>query len=270
MHSEPQTYRSFLKAALADRARARSGYSIRAFAEKAGISNSFLSEVLNGKKSLSVELAFKIAVKLQLTDLETQYFCLQVQLDQEKDPAFREELSRRLNNLDPSRRQHDLSADLFKVVADWHHFAILELTHVAGFRGDPAWIAKRLGIPRMEVEIALDRLLRLELLEETNRGLRKTHGYVLAQSAIPNGAMKEFHRQVLAKTEAALVSQKPKERISATDFIPLDSRQLPEVDRLSQEFSTAVVKLSGKALTKDHVYGLSVHCIRLTEKEGNS
>ena len=83
-----------------------------------------------------MELAFKMAVKLELTETETQYLCLLVQLEQEKDPEFREELSKRLNALNPTRKSHDLTADLFKIISDWYHYAILELTYLAGFKLD--------------------------------------------------------------------------------------------------------------------------------------
>lgn len=173
---ECQDYRSFLKATLAEKAKSREGYSLRGFSEKIGVSNSFLSEVLGKKKSLSVELAFKIAVKLDLTETETQYLCFLVQLEQEKDPAFREELSKRLIALNPKRKAHDLSVDLFKVIADWYHHAILELTYLPGFKFEAKTVAKKLGITKVEAEIAMERLVRLELLELDDQGrYRKTH-----------------------------------------------------------------------------------------------
>lgn len=266
---EQQNYRLYLKNTLAERAAKSDGYSLRAFADKVGISVSFLSEVLSEKKSLSMELAFKIAVKLNLTETESQYLCLLVQLENEKDPDFRGELVKRLSSLNPKRKSHDLSADLFKVIADWYHFAILELTHLTNSSLRPDYVSKKLGISKMEAEVAIDRLKRLELLEKDSKGhYRKTHDYVLAQSQIPNGALKQFHRQILEKAILSLESQTPKERMSATDILPLNSKYLPEVDRLSQEFSAAVLKLSEKPGVKDSVYALGVHAFKLTLNDG--
>jgi uncharacterized protein (TIGR02147 family) len=265
---EHQNYRMFLKETLAERAKTREGYSLRGFAEKVGVSNSFLSEVLKEKKSLSVELAFKIAVKLDLTEAETQYFCFLVQFEQEKDPKFREELSKRLNALNPRRKTHDLSVDLFKIIADWHHYAILELTYLAGFDLSAHSAAAKLGITKVEADVAIERLERLELLEKDENGrYRKTHSYVLAQSKVPNGALKQYHSQILEKAIESLRVQSPKERMSATDILPIDSRYIPEVDRLSQEFSAAVMRLSEKSKVKDSVYALAVHFFKLTQEQ---
>jgi len=265
---EHPNYRSFIKTALAERAKKSAGYSLRSFAQKIGVSNSFLSEVLSEKKSLSVELAFKIAVKLELTEVETQYLCLLVQLEHEKNPEFRDILMSRLRDLQPKCKAYDLSADLFRVVSDWYHFAILDMTFLPGFAPDSLYISKKLGISKMEADLAIERLLRLNLLEwDENGNYRKRHNYIGAQSDVPDRAFKTLHRQILEKAIDSLDTQTPKTRMSATDFVPIDSKYLPTIDRLSQEFSAAVMRLSELSKTKDSVYALSVHFFNLTANE---
>lgn len=263
-----QDYRSYLKATLSERNGTSKGYSLRAFSEKVGISNSFLSEVLNNKKALSVEIAFKIAIRLNLTELETQYLCLLVQIEQEKDSDFREELFNRLNALNPTQKRHDLSIDLFKIISDWHHFAILELSYLPSFSGEPEYIAKKLGISRVDADLALGRLLRLGLLEVNNKGsYKKAHDVVLTESKIPMQAFKRFHAQLLEKAKESLEAQTPKSRLSATDIISFDSKHLPAVDKLSRQFSAAVMKISEQSKVKDNVYALSVHFFNLTPNQ---
>lgn len=264
---EHQNYRTFLKSALAHRAKASEGYSLRGFAEKIQVSNSFLSEVLSSKKKLSVELAFKIAVKLDLTQAETQYFCLMVQLEQEKDPVFREEILSRLSALNPRQETRDLSIDVFKVISDWYHLAILELSYLPAFKIEPAYLAKKLKIPKVDAELAIERLMRLELLKKDARGIyRKADDYLLAESSVPQKAFKNYHRQLLEKLVQALDEQAPDQRISASDVLAFDSKYLSQVNRLSQEFSRAVMKLSDKSKVKNSVYALSVHFFELTER----
>lgn len=267
---EYQDYRTFLKAAIQQRSEASSGYSRRAFADKVGVSNSFLSEVLSGKKALSMELGYKIAVNLDLIEAETHYFCLLVQIDNEKDPVFREQLLARSKEIVSRRSFHDLSADVFAVIADWYHFAILELTYLPSFQPDPHYIASRLDITPGAAEVALDRLLRLEMLVKDGNGrLRKSHDSILARSTVPSAAHRRFHRQYLEKALLSLESQAPDERVSQTDVLPMDSAALPEIARLADEFSAAVMRLSKNSKVRDGVYGLGVHLFRLTKKEGS-
>lgn len=261
-------YRTFLKNTLNEKAQNNTGYSLRTFAGKLQISNSYLSEVLNNKKMLSVELAFKIALKLDLTDLETQYFCLLVQIDQEKDPAFREAFQDRLKKLNPKNKSHDLSVDVFKTISEWYHLPILELTYLPGFKATPDYVSKKLGISKSEAELALKRLIRLDLIQKVNKGIwKKAHNYLLSESKVSDSAFKHYHKQILEKAIASIDSQSPKERISATDVLAIDSKYLPEIDRLSQEFSSAVMKISERSKIKDTVYALSVHFLNLTKKK---
>lgn len=265
---EHSDYRTFLRQALAEKSKQQEGYSLRAFAEKLRISNSYLSEVMNGKKALSVDLAFKVALKLNLTDLETQYFCLLVQLTQEEDPVYREEFQKRLNGLNPKRKTHDLSVDLFKIISEWYHLPILEMTYLPGFRATPEYLTRKLGISKSEAELALKRLFRVELLEKDEKAnVKKAHNYILTESSVPNSAFKNYHKQILGKAMESIDEQSPKERMSATDVLAIDSKYLPEVDRLSQEFSAAIMRLAEKSKIKDSVYALSVHFFNLTKKQ---
>ena len=43
-----------------------------------------------------------------------------------------------------------LQMDTFRVISDWYHFGILELTYLKSFKSDPRWIAKALGITEIE------------------------------------------------------------------------------------------------------------------------
>lgn len=267
---ECKEYRTFLKSTLAEKSSQRAGYSLRSFAEKLSVSSSFLSEVLNSKKSLSVELAFKIALKLGLTDLETQYFCLLVQLEQEQDPSFREEILNRLTALNPKRKSFDMSLDLFKAISEWYHAAILELTYLAGFKMNALNISKKLGISKNEAEVALERLLRLEMIEKQGaNSYRKVHDYVFSASNVPTKAFRDYHTELLKKAVESLQSQAPNERVSASDVFAIDSKFIKDIDRLSLEFSSAVLKLAEKSKVYDSVYALSVHCFKLTENKGD-
>ncbi|KYG66676.1 hypothetical protein AZI86_06420 [Bdellovibrio bacteriovorus] len=261
-------YRVFLKDVLELRAKENPHHSLRSFAAKLNISTSFLSEVLNSKKSLSVELAFKIAVKLGLTDLETQYLCLLVQMENEQDPEFRAECLKRLNALNPHRVHYDLSVDIFKTISEWHHIAILEMTHLPNFSMDAGFIADKLGISKVEAELSMKRLLRLKLAENTDQGWKKAHTYILSESKIPHSALQQFHRQYLEKASQCFAAYDTKERVNSTDVLAMDSKFIPEADRLAREFSLAVMRLAEKSKTKDRVYALSLHMYPVTQWGG--
>ena len=72
-------------------------------ARKLAIQRSFVSQVLNGKKNLSLELAADICLYLKLDTLETNYFLLLVQIERAKTEHLKEIFKKQLADL---RRTH--------------------------------------------------------------------------------------------------------------------------------------------------------------------
>lgn len=264
---QEQNYRSYLKSTLVEKIERNLGYSLRALARDLGISPSSLSEVMKGKKNFSAATALSIAQKLGLNSLEQEYFLLLVQIESAKSIAVKENLQARAHSLNPSMTVRDLSVDMFKVIADWYHFAILELTHVAGFSFRAESIAKKLGISTLEAETALDRLLRLELLEKSPKGgYRKTDSHLLSASEVPSGALRKFHQQMLEKAGESLTTQTPKEKIVGSETFALDPKQLLEANRITEEYFQKMVKLSALGKKKS-VYHLGVPFFKLTKED---
>jgi uncharacterized protein (TIGR02147 family) len=68
-------------------------------AKHIGVHSTYMSLVLNGSRHLSQEQAFDLATYLQLTELETEYFCLLVQWDRAGTPRLRKHLKQKLSKI---------------------------------------------------------------------------------------------------------------------------------------------------------------------------
>ncbi len=122
-----------------------------------------------------------------------------------------------------------IAIDSFKIIADWYHYGILELTAVNGFRYDIKWIANQLEISVPETKQAIERLLRLGLLVEDRETLRKTKTFITNyDEGITNSALKALQRFVLQKALDAidLVPQDEKDITSMT--MAIDETKIPE------------------------------------------
>jgi hypothetical protein len=84
-----QDYRRELKEHFDRIQRKNPGFSMRAFANKVGISPSMLSNVLSGNRNLSVEAALLVAQRLNYSEPEARRFCRLVQLSVIADPKVR-------------------------------------------------------------------------------------------------------------------------------------------------------------------------------------
>ncbi|MEN0058238.1 MAG: TIGR02147 family protein [Bdellovibrio sp.] len=261
-------YRNYLKDLLVERVQKNSSYSLRALARDLDVSPAMLSEVLKGHKTFSPATALKVSQRIGLTEFEQEYFLTLTQWDSAKTPEMKVALAKRLVTLNPSHAVKDLSLDLFRIIADWYHLPILEMTRVAGVEFTPRSLAKQLGISVIEAETALDRLLSLELIEKVAaKKYKKTSNRILATAKIPNSALREYHRQMLNKAIESLETQAPSEKLVGSETFALDPALLEEANAITEEYFNRMVRLSGQGKKRTHVYHLGVQFFKLTKGE---
>lgn len=130
-------------------------YSLRAFARHLGMDHSTLSQLVRGRRPFTPRTIERLGARLRLAPEAVVKF-----LEAEREPS------------EPwtAREARTLTADAASLLAEWHHYAILELTRLPSFEPDVRWIGRVLGLTPDEVNVALNRLLRLGLLEMSDAG----------------------------------------------------------------------------------------------------
>lgn len=217
--ADPQLNNEFklkLQAEFARRMRVNSRYSIRAFANHIGINSSTLSQILSGKRMLSIDKIITICKKIGITPPQ--------------DNTHNEEYSM-------------IDLDNFAVISDWYHFAILDLTLIKSFKADPKWIAHRLSIQPIEASHALERLKRLGLLIEKDGQLVKSKNFFSNYSeGATSAALKEYQRQIINKALIAIDScaQDLKDITSIT--IAADSKKILQAKEKIKRFRRDLCK----------------------------
>lgn len=225
---ENEDYRKYLESILLRRRAINPRYSLRAFARDLGVNAPRLSEVLRGKKGLSLQAAMAVAQKLKLDKTEARTFCDLVQCTDARSPVARKLAKERLKSRAAQAKYEPLASDEFDVIADWYHFAILELTQVPGFRSDVKWIAKSLTISFNEAQAAIARLLRLKLLEQNSRGqLVKTRA-VTTSCNRRSEAIRTHSKQILQKAICAIDEVPTEERDISTIMMPVNKKKWAE------------------------------------------
>ncbi len=215
--SNSTDYRKYIKEALAEKVANNPAYSMRAFARKVDVSPSHLSRVLNGHKELSIAAALRLSVELGLGISERERF-LDLVSFATADLHTKKVLSQKLFKSAKSIQRITMNTEVFKLLSDWHNFAILELMRTKSFQSSPTWIAQRLGLKLAQVQGALSILERVKLITIDSKG-----SIVRTSDAIPettddrsSWAIKKHHEQVSLKA-AASVNQ------------PLDEREFQSV-----------------------------------------
>jgi uncharacterized protein (TIGR02147 family) len=264
MLTDSQDYRALLKDELEKRCKKNTRYSLRAFARDLGVSSARLSLVLAGKGGLSVERAHKIARILGLNETEREHFATLVEATHGRSAVTRELATVKLRQFEVPVYQQ-IQADAFRVISDWYHYAILELTVVDGFKPDPAWISKALGIAEMEAKLAVERLERLDLIEWKAGTLVAKTGFTASTDGIPSESLRKFHQQILNKASEAIVLQTVEERNLSSITLAFDRSKMPEaaerIRRFRREFDRDMAAPQGA----DSVYCLAIQFFDLTK-----
>lgn len=259
-------YRDMLLQELEKRCRRNPQYSMRSFARDLSISPSRLSDVLKGRYGLSRVAAEQIAKKMEWEPLRRTYFCDLVASRHSRSDTQKKEAQKRLKRLYRDLHAQQLSLDAFQLISDWYHYAILELTLTENFQSDTEWISQRLAVDQHLIESAIQRLLRLGLLEKTNRTLRATAASTFTPSGIPSEAIRKNHRQILRKAEAALETQSVQERDFSSVVLAVRKKDLPEAQEAIKAFRRQFDAQFSQATPKDEVYCLAVQFFNLTQK----
>ncbi len=238
-------------------------FSLRAFAQKLQIDPSTLSQVLSGRRPITKKRFLYLSERFSLTPQEHERFLKRIT-----------DLKRKKNILLPDNEENnyrDLTIDTFAIISDWYHFAVLELMEIKGFRQEPRWIAQTLGIRVNEVKIAIERLKRVGILQESKNG-KWTNNSSQFTSTIGNDftnrALKKLQKQILTKALEALEEVPLEDRDQSGMLMAIHKRQLPEIKKLIKDFRRNLCSYINKTKSKDAVYQLGISFYPLTAVRG--
>lgn len=257
-----QNIQTILKSELTARQKVNSSYSLRAFARDVQLSPGYLSDLMKGKKKVSVDTAMKISKSLGWSWKETQVFLQMSQLGTAKSKAASSFIKKEIHHTQALYSSFTRVKSLdFNLISDWYFLAIMELTDLPGFKDEPLWLSKRLGIPVNTAGVALT------LLKDHGHIYRNANGswtkkYNLGVKDTPSAAIRKFHRQHLRNAEAAIEDQPFDKRHASGTTMAISSKNLPLAINLIAEFRARVSALLENG-DKDSVYHLAVQLFQL-------
>lgn len=248
-------FKSFLQNEFISRCRNNGNYSLRAFARSLKLSPAALSEMIKGKRPITSKTQAKIALLLRLSP------------DQMKKIAGTEAQENIQHN-----NYNQLTLDSFAFIADWYHFAILELLAIKDFKADVPWIARRLSINLAEANIAVERLLRLGLLKRDKKGGFKdgTSGHTSSLTkGVTSEAAQRYQIQILQKAIDAIGKVPLDWRDNTSMTFAIDTNDLPKAKLRIEKFRRDMDSLFKKNKDANEVYQLAIALFPLTRMNLN-
>ncbi len=242
-------------------------FSLRFFAEKAGLSShAHLKLTIDGKRNITKNTVVKLIHGLGLDGQRAAYFESLVFFNQAQTDADKQVYYAQLLKASPRSKLHKMDAAQFRIFREWHHSAILEMVALKDFRPIPDWISKRLGglITPAQVTESLKLLVELGLLVKTANGYRQRDPLITTDDEVQDMMVKMYHLQML-KLSADMLSALPgpQRDVSALTF-SIKREDFPNLKKHLQLMRKELLDFSAKAGEGEDVVQINIQLYPLT------
>ncbi len=242
-------------------------FSLRFFAEKAGLSShAHLKLTIDGKRNITKNTVVKLIHGLGLDGQRAAYFESLVFFNQAQTDADKQVYYAQLLKASPRSKLHKMDAAQFRIFREWHHSAILEMVALKDFRPIPDWISKRLGglITPVQVTESLKLLVELGLLVKTANGYRQRDPLITTDDEVQDLMVKMYHLQML-KLSADMLSTLPgpQRDVSALTF-SIKREDFPNLKKHLQLMRKELLDFSAKAGEGEDVVQINIQLYPLT------
>lgn len=227
-------------------------FSLRAYAQRLGVSSGALSEILKGKRALSHSVKQRVAAKLLLSPKETLDF-------------FQNDLPAQMSVAADDRLI--LSQDQFHLISDWWYFGLLNLLKTRGFKNQISWMARRLGLTTQIITDAWDRLFRLGYLEMKNSKVVRKQSNLKTTDNLKDISIRKAHLADLSLIEKSLADLPYQLRDNTSCTFVIDKKDLAKAKEMIRIFQNQFLNEIGKD-TGDEVYKMSIALFPITQVTG--
>lgn len=242
-------------------------FSLRFFAEKAGLSShAHLKLTIDGKRNITKNTVVKLIHGLGLESQRAAYFESLVFFNQAQTDADKQVYYAQLLKASPRSKLHKMDKAQFRIFREWHHSAILEMVALKDFRPIPDWISKRLGglVTPAQVTDSLKLLVEVGLLVKTANGFRQRDPLITTDDEVQDLMVKMYHLQML-KLSANMLSALPgaQRDVSALTF-SIKREDFPNLKKHLQLMRKELLDFSAKAGEAEEVVQINIQLYPLT------
>lgn len=242
-------------------------FSLRFFAEKAGLSShAHLKLTIDGKRNITKGTVTKLIHGIGLEKQRAAYFENLVFFNQAETDEEKKAYYEQLVKSSPRSKLHKMDKAQLRIFREWHHSVILEMVTLRNFRPIPDQISKRLKglVSPSQVQESLDLLVETGLLVKTANGYRQRDPMITTDDEVQDMMVKLYHQQML-RISANMLSDLPSEErdFSALTF-SIKREDFPNLKKHIQLMRKELLDFSAKAGEADDVVQVNIQLFPLT------
>lgn len=257
---EYDSYRELLNDFLEAKKKEHEKFSHRYFISKLGVKSSgFLSEVINGKRSISNTHITILIGLLSLKHEQASYFESLVHFNQAKHPEDREYYFRKMIGFKPLKIQK-IQPSQFEYYSSWYHTAIRELLWFEKKKTTPAQIAKRLmpSISISDAQSSLQLLLNLGFIKKDQNGYKISDIIVSSDKETRAIEILKYQEVTIDLAREALHKISPEQRDISTVSFSLSKEGFDKIKELVKSTRTRALKIAQQDSNEEKVYQFNI------------
>ena len=232
-------FRVYLRDYYEYKKKTQSAFSLRFFAEKAGLSShAHLKLTIDGKRNIT-----------KSTD------------DEEKKVYYGQ-----LVKASPHSKLHKMDQAQLRIFREWHHSVILEMVSLKGFRPIPDWVSKRLQgkVTPAQVQESFQLLQELGLVVKTANGFRQRDPMITTDDEVQDLMVKQYHQQMLDMSKDKLSELASQERDFSALTFSIKRKDFPNLKKQIQLMRKELLDFSADAGEGDDVVQVNIQLFPLT------
>ena len=264
------SYRDYLKELyLAVKARLDS-YSYLQFAEDLGFSHSNVVRlVIVGRRPLTSKAAERIAKALDLHGADRRYWTALVKYSNARLPAERDQLFRLLMSHKTRAQPAELDPLQAEYFSEWYHPVVREMTALADFTGDPAWIKARLAFPlRLEqIKRSLELLTQLGAIrfDQARGRYVRTTTCIATDAEVDSMAIVRYHQKMIEIGRESITAVDEDRRDIRAVTVNLPSAALPLLKGKIEEWVMEIAAMEDAEVPGEQVVQVNVQMFPFTK-----
>lgn len=267
-------YRLFLKDWFAFLKGTRVGFSVRSLARSCGLSESYVSMVLSGERSLSDSKLALLSPFLGLDQSQQSYLSWLRTLLEAEDEQQRLEALKKIQRFSRYRELNPHDIENYEYLTHWYYVVIREMSALPDFDLDPAWIRARLKNKigtdeiREAVQFLIDHgYIELDAKGKCQRPSKSVHG----KTGVVKPALIKFHREMLTQACDSIENTPRGHRNVSAHTATIPVAKIAEVQKIMEDARNKIVTLiSGTSDPISEVYHFSFLAFPVTKSRKGS
>lgn len=233
--------------------------SLREFSRRAGLSKSFLSLILNGKRTLTEPVMEQILAHMDLIPTDAAYFKTLRRLGESQNSNEQSAALQKLQNSKAYRRLNPKEFEVYRYFSRWQHIVIREMAGLQHFKLDAQWIRERLPekLTLKQVQDAIDFLLKfgyIQKMGESDAGFAAKDSGVQCEGAVYRLALSDFHKKMLTMAAESIHSVPREERNLLSYTIGMSPSTFEKTKAIMEKAMEEIRALSATAPDRDAIY----------------